>query len=199
MLEAYVKSLNSIRHLSRVSKGRSLVSGETHTGGFSLDHVSNRIVAMGTYAFPPLEQSRVDLSEQLQQSSSSSCNSLVFTLAIFDQVAQKLLLHTPRLPAADLANSVDTGSNDFSSNTRVHEFLGELADDGRKYIGRCQLVNRLRKRDKDQRHTDLMVGEVFDDVTVETKNTELVETHDSREELHDENLVLERVLLVCGR
>jgi hypothetical protein len=44
----------------------------------------------------------------------------------------------------------------------------------------------------------LMVREVFDDVGVEAEDTEFVGAHDSGQELHDEDLVLERVLLVCS-
>jgi hypothetical protein len=43
----------------------------------------------------------------------------------------------------------------------------------------------------------LVVGEIFDDVRVESEDTELVGTHDSSEKRHDEDLVVERVLLVC--
>lgn len=36
----------------------------------------------------------------------------------------------------------------------------------------------------------------LDDVGVESKHTKLVSAHDSRKELHDEDLVVERVVLV---
>lgn len=79
----------------------------------------------------------------------------------------------------------------------MDEFLSELSYDRRQDIRGCKLVNRLSQRDEDEGDLELVVGEVLDDVGVKAEHAELVSAHDSREKLHDEDLVLERVLLVC--
>lgn len=58
-------------------------------------------------------------------------------------------------------------------------------------------MHRLSERDEDEGDLKLMVGEVLDDVRVESEDAELVGAHDSSEERHDEDLVIQGVLLVC--
>lgn len=41
-----------------------------------------------------------------------------------------------------------------------------------------------------------MVGEILDNVAVKAKDAELVDTHNSGEELHDKNLVFKRIYFV---
>lgn len=196
-----------------MTKRRCLIGGKTHTGRLSLNHRQRRSLVCSvdaTHSLPPLEQPRVDLAKQLQQTSRGSRDALVLALSILDQIAKQLLLHAPWLSAANLANGVDTGRNDFSADTGVHKLLSELVNDRSKYIRRGKLVHRLRERYKDESHADLVVGQVplgvsrilaceehsLDNVTVEAEHTELVKTHDSGQKLHDEDLVLKRVLLV---
>lgn len=57
---------------------------------------------------------------------------------------------------------------------------------------------RLSESNEDSRDTELMVCEVFHDVGVESENAEFVGTHNSREELHDEDFVLEGVAFVVS-
>lgn len=52
---------------------------------------------------------------------------------------------------------------------------------------------RLGEGDENKSDLKLMIGEVLDNVAVKAKNTELVDTHDTGEELHDENFVVERI------
>lgn len=80
----------------------------------------------------------------------------------------------------------------------MHEFLGQFADDRRDSVGRRQVVDRLCKGDKNTGHPQLSVKEIFDDVRVETKNTEFMWAHDAREQLHDKNFVIQRKALVVG-
>jgi len=54
-----------------------------------------------------------------------------------------------------------------------------------RYLIGCQNFAEQRK-----------IKRVLDDVAIKAQNAELMRTHDSREELHDGDLVLERVLLV---
>jgi hypothetical protein len=102
------------------------------------------------------------------------------------------------LPAAHLANGVDTSGDNLGADTGVDELLCKLADYRCKNIGRGELVDRLSESNQDKCNLELVVGEVLDNVRVESKNTELVRAHDTREELHDEHLMLERVLLVVA-
>lgn len=152
---------------------------------------------LSTHSLSSLEQSRVDLPEQLQQTTGSGDDPLVLTLTVFNQVSQQVLLHAPRLPTADLPNGVDTGGDDLGTDSRVDKLSRDLADDGREHVGRRELVHRLGERDEDERDEQLVVREVLDDVRVEAEDAELVGAHDSGQELHDEDLVLERVVLVC--
>lgn len=52
---------------------------------------------------------------------------------------------------------------------------------------------RLGEGDENKSDLKLMIGEVLDNVAVKAKNTELVDTHDTGEELHDQNFVVERI------
>lgn len=51
----------------------------------------------------------------------------------------------------------------------------------------------LGEGDEDKSDLKLMVGEILDNVAVKAKDAELVDTHDTGEELHDENLVVEGI------
>lgn len=51
----------------------------------------------------------------------------------------------------------------------------------------------LGEGDEDKSDLKLMVSEVLDNVAVKAKDAELVDTHDTGEELHDENLVVEGI------
>ena len=57
-------------------------------------------------------------------------------------------------------------------------------------------MDRLSKRDEYRRNTKLMGSEVFHDVSVESKDTEFVGTHNSGEKLHDKNFVVEGITFV---
>lgn len=78
----------------------------------------------------------------------------------------------------------------------MDELLCDFAYDGSEDVRWRKLVDGLSERDEDEGDLELVVGEVFDDVRVEAEDAQLVGAHDPREELHDENLVVERVLLV---
>jgi hypothetical protein len=117
-----------------------------------------------TYSFPSLEEPRVDLSEQLQDTSGCGDDTLVLTLPVFDQITEQVLLHTPRLSPTDLSNSINTSSDNLGTDSGMNEFLGQFSNDWRQDIGRCKLVHRLSERDEDKGDLELMVGEVLDDV-----------------------------------
>jgi len=95
---------------------------------------------MDTHSFPSLQEPRVDFSEELQDTPRRGNDTLVFTLPVLDQITEQVLLHTPRLSPTDLSNSVDTGSNDLSSDSWVNKLLGQFSDDWRQDVGRCELV-----------------------------------------------------------
>ena len=57
-------------------------------------------------------------------------------------------------------------------------------------------MHGLRERDEDGGDAELMIREVLHDVGVEAEHAELVPAHDAGEELHEENLVVEREALV---
>jgi len=80
----------------------------------------------------------------------------------------------------------------------VDKLLRNLSNDRSEDIGWCELVNGLSEGHEDEGDLELVVGEVFDNVGVEAENTEFVSAHDSGKELHDENFVVERVVLVYG-
>lgn len=56
----------------------------------------------------------------------------------------------------------------------------------------------LRERDEDRRHAQLVVGEVLHNISVEAEHAELMRAHDAREELHHEDLMVEREALVVA-
>lgn len=144
----------------------------------------------------PLQHARVDLAEELKQPPCGGGDRLVAALPILDKVAEQVLLHRPRLAPADLANRVDARGNDLAADAGVDELLCELAHDGRERIGGRELMHGLRKRDEDRGDAELVVREVLHDVRVEAKHAELVSAHDTREELHEQDLVVEREALV---
>ena len=78
----------------------------------------------------------------------------------------------------------------------MDELLCDLPYNRRQRVRGRELVHGLRERDEDGGDAELMVGEVFHDVCVESEHAELVTTHDTREELHDEDLVVKREAFV---
>lgn len=78
----------------------------------------------------------------------------------------------------------------------MNELLCQFANDGSEDVGWGELVDRLSERDEDEGDLKLVVSEVLDDVRVESEDTELVGAHDSSKERHDEDLVVQRILLV---
>ena len=78
----------------------------------------------------------------------------------------------------------------------MNELCGEFLDDGGEHVWRSKVVYALCECDEDSRYAELMIGEVFEDVGVERENGELVRAHDTREELHEEDLVVEGKALV---
>ena len=53
-------------------------------------------------------------------------------------------------------------------------------------------MHRLGKHSKDCRGTQLVVGEVFEHVCIKAKDSQLVQCGNAGQELHDEDLVVER-------
>jgi hypothetical protein len=104
----------------------------------------------------------------LQDTPRRGNDTLVFTLSVLDQITEQVFLHTPGLSPTNLSNSIDTSSNDLGSDSGVNKLLGQFPDDGRQNIRWCKLVDGLSERDEDKRDLELMVGEVFDDVGVES-------------------------------
>lgn len=86
-------------------------------------------------ALSPLEHAWVDLTEQLEQTPRGGSDGLVAALAVRDEVPEQVLLHRPRLAAADLADRVDAGRDDLAADPGVHELLRELAHDGGERVG----------------------------------------------------------------
>jgi hypothetical protein len=115
---------------------------------------------MCTHAFSLLQETRVDLAEELQQSSRRRDDALIPALPVLDQVAKQVLLHTPRLPPAHLPNGIETGGDDLGAHAWVDKFLGELADYRGEHVGRGELVDRLGEGDEDQSDLELVIGEV---------------------------------------
>ena len=129
VIQTYRESVDAVGVLPGVTELWHLVGREAHARGLS--------------PLSPLEQSRVDLSEQLQQSPRGSHHSLVPALPVLDQVSEQVLLHAPRLPLAHLSDRVDTGRDDLGSDTGVDKLLGEFADDRGEHVRRGELVDRL--------------------------------------------------------
>ena len=181
--ETYHETFDIDGRLGAVSEGQRLRAlRDTHA----------RVLA----ALPPLEHARVDLPEQLEQPARRGGDGLVAALAVLDEVPEEVLLHRPRLAAADLADRVDARGDDLAADARVHELVRELAHDGRERVRGRELVRGLRERDEDRGDAQLVVGEVLHDVRVEAEHAELVPAHHAREELHEEDLVVERKALV---
>lgn len=151
---------------------------------------------MGSYSFSPLQHAGVDFTEQVQQTTGSRDHSLILTLPVLDEITQKILFHRPWLPATDLTDRVETRRDDLATNTGVHEFLRNFVHDGGHRIWWRVFVHGLGERDENRGDTQLVVRQVLDDVCVEAQNTELVTAHDSREQLHHEDFVVEREPLV---
>ena len=78
----------------------------------------------------------------------------------------------------------------------MNKLLRELPHNRRERIGRRVVVHGLRERDEDGGDAELVVREVLHDVRIEAEHAELVPAHDAREELHEEDLVVERETLV---
>ena len=78
----------------------------------------------------------------------------------------------------------------------MDELLCDLPYNRRQRVRGRKLVHGLRERDEDGGDAELMVCEVLHDVGVEAEHAELVPAHDAREQLHDEDLVVEREALV---
>lgn len=57
-------------------------------------------------------------------------------------------------------------------------------------------MHGLRERDKDRGDAQLVVREVLHNVGVEAEHAELVPAHHAREQLHEQDLVVEREALV---
>lgn len=67
----------------------------------------------------------------------------------------------------------------------------DLCDDRGKHVGWGVLVHGLCESDEDRRDAQLMVRKILHDMCVEAQYAELVHAHDTRKELHYENLVVE--------
>jgi hypothetical protein len=81
----------------------------------------------------------------------------------------------------------------------MNELCGEFLDDGGEGVWRGKVVYALCECGEDGGHAELVIGEVFEDVGVEGENGELVSAHDTGEELHEEDLVVEgKALVVAG-
>lgn len=78
----------------------------------------------------------------------------------------------------------------------MNELSREFLDDGGQRVWRREVVYTLCECDKDGGDAQLMIREVFEDVGVERENRELVRAHDTREKLHEEDLVVEGKALV---
>lgn len=80
----------------------------------------------------------------------------------------------------------------------MNELCGEFLDDGGERVWRGEVVYALCECDEDGGYAELVIGEVFKDVGVERENGELVRAHDTGEELHEEDLVVEGKALVVA-
>ena len=78
----------------------------------------------------------------------------------------------------------------------MNELCGKFLDDGGEDVWRGKVVHTLCECDEDGGYAELMIGEIFEDVGVEREDGELVRAHDAREELHEEDLVVEGKALV---
>lgn len=78
----------------------------------------------------------------------------------------------------------------------MNKLCREFLDDGGQRVWRREVVHALCECDEDGGDAQLMVREVFEDVGVERENRELVRAHDTGEELHEEDLVVEGKALV---
>lgn len=74
----------------------------------------------------------------------------------------------------------------------MNKFLCKFPDNRSEDIRWGEIVYGLGEGDEDKGDLKLMVGEILDNVAVKAKDTELVDTHNSGEELHDEDLVFKR-------
>ena len=78
----------------------------------------------------------------------------------------------------------------------MNKLCGEFLDDGGERVWRGEVVYALCECDEDGGHAELVIREVFEDVGVEREHRELVRAHDTGEELHEEDLVVEGKALV---
>lgn len=78
----------------------------------------------------------------------------------------------------------------------MNKLSREFLDNGGQHVWWRKVVYALCECDEDGRDAQLVICKVFEDVGVERENTELVRTHDTREELHKEDLVVEGKTLV---
>jgi hypothetical protein len=79
---------------------------------------------------------------------------------VFDEIAEEVFFHAPRLSAANFANRVDACCNDFRAHTWVYKFFRQLMDDWSQDVGRCKVVGRLSKRYKNNSDAKLVVCEI---------------------------------------
>lgn len=196
----YGKSLNIHGSVRRVSKRQRLPTTV---------HPDARILALKddqhppwqsrkreTDPLPPLQHSWVDLSIELQNTSCSSGDGLVPALPVLDQVSEEVFFHSPGLSSTYFSNGIDSCGDDFAPDARMDELCGEFPDDGGQRVWGCEVVYALCERDEDGWDAELVVCEVFEDISVERDDEELVSAHDTGKELHEEDLVVERKSLV---
>ena len=132
----------------------------------------------------------------MQQTSRCHHDTLVLALLILDKIREQILFHTPWLSSAHLPNCIQTGRNNFTANSGMHELRGNFPYDRCEFIRRREFMHRLRERCKNRWYLKLVVIEIFDDIGEKSKDTELVQTHSMTEYLHYEDFVIERVPFV---
>lgn len=69
--------------------------------------------------------------------------------------------------------------------------MSDLANNRSEDVWRSQVVYGLSEADEDGSDAELVIGEVLRDVRVKGKDAEFVCTHDTGEELHEEDFVIQ--------
>jgi hypothetical protein len=59
-------------------------------------------------------------------------------------------------------------------------------------------VNALGEGNKDRRDAELVVSKIFENIGIKRENEDFMAAHDAREELHDEDFVVEGKALVIA-
>lgn len=124
-----------------------------------------------THPLATFEQARVYFAVKLQETTSSSRDRFVSALSIVDEIGEQIFFHRPWLPPADLTYRIDSRSDDLAPYSGVYELLCDLAYHGGQGIWWSEVVNGLGKSDEDGRDAELVVGEVLDDVGIESEDT----------------------------